>query len=115
MPKRKKSVRPSLSTPKLNVGANYARDTTGVYALTPGVTISLPTFDRNQGNIAIEQASRQLLHEEYQARLNTVYGAADRLVSELRLTEPPCPPSVRTKIPFWMPRVIWSSPRRVAK
>jgi hypothetical protein len=63
MPKRKKSARPSLSTPKLNVGANYARDTTGVYALTPFVTISLPTFDRNQGNIAIEQASRQLLHE----------------------------------------------------
>src|SRR6202043_3802905 len=61
--------------PKLNIGASYARDTTGVFTFTPAVTISLPIFDRNQGNIAIEQANRQVMHAEYQARLDAAYGA----------------------------------------
>ena len=41
--------------PKLNIGATYARDTTDVRTITPAVTIALPIFDRNQGNIAVAQ------------------------------------------------------------
>jgi outer membrane protein TolC len=47
----------------------------------------LPLFDRNQGNIAIERATREQLLEEYQARLDSAYDQAKRLISELRLVE----------------------------
>jgi outer membrane protein TolC len=73
--------------PKLNIAPNYTNDTTPVYTAGPTLTIGLPIFDRNQGNIAIERATRQHLHDEYQARLDTAYGAAERLISELSLIE----------------------------
>jgi outer membrane protein TolC len=73
--------------PKLNIGPNYTNDTTPVYTTGPILTIGLPIFDRNQGNISIERATRQVLHDEYQARLDAAYGAADRLITELNLIE----------------------------
>lgn len=73
--------------PKLNVGSNYSRDNTDVRAQSAAVAISLPIFDRNQGNIAIERATREQLREEYQARLDAAYGQAKRLISELQLAE----------------------------
>jgi outer membrane protein TolC len=73
--------------PKLNIGPNYTNDTTPVYTTGPTLTIGLPIFDRNQGNIAIERATRQVLRDEYQARLDAAYGAADRLITELNLIE----------------------------
>ena len=73
--------------PKVSVGSNFARDTSGVATQSIAITISLPIFDRNQGNIAIQNATREQLRAEYQARLDTAYGEATRLVSELRLTE----------------------------
>jgi len=73
--------------PKLNIGPNYTNDTTPVYTAGPTLTIGLPIFDRNQGNIAIERATRQGLRDEYQARLDAAYGAAGRLITELNLIE----------------------------
>jgi outer membrane protein TolC len=73
--------------PKLNIAPNYTNDTTPVYTAGPTLTIGLPIFDRNQGNIAIERATRQLLHDEYQARLDTAYAVASRLITELDLIE----------------------------
>jgi outer membrane protein TolC len=73
--------------PKLSVGTNYARDTSGIATRSIAVNFSLPIFDHNQGNIAIEQATRAQLREEYQARLDTAYGEAARIISELHLTE----------------------------
>ena len=73
--------------PKLNIGPNYTNDTTPVYTVGPTLTIGLPIFDRNQGNIAIERATRQGLRDEYQARLDSSYGAADRLITEVNLIE----------------------------
>jgi outer membrane protein TolC len=73
--------------PKLNIAPNYTNDTTPVYTAGPTITIGLPIFDRNQGNIAIERATRQRLRDEYQARLDTAYGAAGRLITELELIE----------------------------
>src|ERR1700730_12435382 len=73
--------------PKLSVGSNFVRDTTDVRSQSLAVSISLPIFDRNQGNISIEQATREQLREDYQARLDAAYGQAKRLISELRLTE----------------------------
>ena len=73
--------------PRLSVGSNFARDTTDVRTQSIAITISLPLFDRNQGNIAIEGATREQLGKEYQARLDSAYGQAKRLISELRLVE----------------------------
>jgi outer membrane protein TolC len=73
--------------PKLNIAPNYTNDTTPVYTAGPVITIGLPIFDRNQGNIAIERATRQQLRDEYQARLDTASSAAGRLITELNLIE----------------------------
>ena len=51
------------------------------------ISLELPVFNQNQGNIAIERATRRRLQDEYQARLDTAYGAADRLITELELIE----------------------------
>jgi outer membrane protein TolC len=57
--------------PVLNVGVTRARDTSGLYTLGFGLSLSLPVFNRNRGNIAIEQATRTKLMNEYQDRLNS--------------------------------------------
>lgn len=55
--------------PKIGIGTSRARDTGDVVAQGLSVTISLPFFDRNQGQIAIERATREQLFEEYVSRL----------------------------------------------
>jgi outer membrane protein TolC len=60
--------------PALNVGLSRARDTSGIYSVGFGLTLSLPIFNRNRGNIAIEDATRKKLYDEYQNRLNDAYG-----------------------------------------
>ncbi|MHB8474065.1 MAG: TolC family protein [Gammaproteobacteria bacterium] len=59
--------------PALNVGLTHARDTSGLYTLGFGLTLSLPVFNANRGNIAIETATRTKLFDEYQERLNSAY------------------------------------------
>ena len=59
--------------PALNVGLTRARDTSGLYSVGFGLTLSLPVFNRNRGNIAIEDATRKKLYDEYQNRLNGAY------------------------------------------
>jgi outer membrane protein TolC len=44
-----------------------------------GVTLTLPLFAGNRGNIAIERASREQLREEYRARLAQAVVDVDRL------------------------------------
>jgi outer membrane protein TolC len=55
--------------PKVSLGFNAARDTSNVKTIGLGVTIDIPIFDRNQGAIANETATRQKLFDEYAARL----------------------------------------------
>jgi outer membrane protein TolC len=55
--------------PKISLGPILARDTTNVHTAGLGAGIDLPVFDRNQGAIAVEQATRQKLFDEYAARL----------------------------------------------
>ncbi len=56
--------------PNLSVGFVRARDTSNIYTTGFQVNLSLPIFNRNQGNVAIEKATRQRLRDEYQTRLN---------------------------------------------
>jgi outer membrane protein TolC len=55
--------------PKISLGPILARDTSDVRTAGVGASIDLPVFDRNQGAIAVEQATRQKLFDEYAARL----------------------------------------------
>ena len=41
------------------IGATGGRDTSDVRTLGPQITFDLPIFDRNQGNIVVEEATRQ--------------------------------------------------------
>jgi outer membrane protein TolC len=54
--------------PALTFGGNWASDTSHVVSAGPQITLDLPIFNRNQGNIAIEQATRHKLYAEFNAR-----------------------------------------------
>jgi outer membrane protein TolC len=71
--------------PALNVGLTRARDSSNVYSTGIGITLSLPIFNRNRGNIAIELATRSKLRDEYQARLNQSSGEIHRILDEQRI------------------------------
>jgi outer membrane protein, heavy metal efflux system len=68
--------------PKINIGFTHAGDNTNVISSGFGVTIDLPLFDRNQGAIAIENATRTKLFDEYVARLFEARGEVARLVAD---------------------------------
>ncbi|MCL5282138.1 MAG: TolC family protein [Planctomycetes bacterium] len=55
--------------PKVSIGPTYARDVENVDTIGFGLGITLPVFDRNQGRIAAEQATRQKLFDEYVNRV----------------------------------------------
>jgi outer membrane protein TolC len=55
--------------PRITLGLTAARDTSNVKTIGVGATIDLPLFDRNQGVIATETATRQRLFDEYAARV----------------------------------------------
>lgn len=73
--------------PALALGFTRARDTGNV--TTSGFTLgfTLPLFDRNRGNIAIAQATRQQLHDDYAARLLTTRNDMQRLRGDLQTLE----------------------------
>ena len=54
--------------PSLVLGLLHARDTTNVVTTGYNIGIQIPVFNRNQGQIAIERATRQQLFDEYLAR-----------------------------------------------
>ncbi len=70
--------------PSLSLGIARANDTTNVHTISLGATLSLPVFDRNQGDIAIQTATRAQLLTEYQARLDQTTGDAWKLWTEMQ-------------------------------
>ena len=68
--------------PNLQIGFTKARDTSDVHTTSFGVTLNLPIFDRGQGQIAIERATREQLRAEYQSRINQIDSSAAKLQSE---------------------------------
>ena len=55
--------------PNISIGFQQASDNTNVHTTGFGVTVDLPIFDRNQGNIAIQKATRRVLFDAYTARV----------------------------------------------
>lgn len=71
--------------PALVIGGAGGRDTTDVQSAGPQITIDLPIFDRNQGNVAIETATRRKLHDEFAARLATAKGEVKSMLADAAL------------------------------
>lgn len=71
--------------PVLNVGFTGGSDNTNVHTLGPQITMDLPIFDRNQGNVAIAQATRRQLHAEFTARLAAGTGEIRALLADMAL------------------------------
>jgi len=69
--------------PKINIGFAHTGDTTNVITTGFAVTIDLPIFDRNQGVVAVESATRTKLFDEYVARLFEARGEIARLVADI--------------------------------
>jgi outer membrane protein TolC len=61
-----------------------ARDNGNISSKGFSISLSLPLFDGNRGNIAIERATRQQLHDEYSARLLNDRNDVQRLMADLR-------------------------------
>ncbi|EIM03349.1 TolC family protein [Rhodanobacter thiooxydans] len=74
--------------PALNIGFNTARDTSAIYTHGFSVGITLPLFDRNRGNIAIERATRQQLKDDYESRVLTTRSDMQRLAADLAALAP---------------------------
>jgi len=73
--------------PALTLGPNYGSDTARVKTLGPSASVTLPLFNRNRGNIAIQSATREQLRTEFAARLATASGGARALLANLATLE----------------------------
>jgi outer membrane protein, heavy metal efflux system len=71
--------------PALSFGGAYGSDTSHIQTLGPQITLELPIFNRNQGNIAIERATRRKLHAEYANRLEAARGEVAAMQRERAL------------------------------
>ncbi|MHB1022038.1 MAG: TolC family protein [Acidobacteriaceae bacterium] len=68
--------------PALSAGVNKARDPVeGVNSVGLNVSLTLPLFNRNRGQIAVQRATRAVLRQTYQARLDQAAGDADQVWS----------------------------------
>jgi outer membrane protein TolC len=68
--------------PNLILGAAGGSDNANVRNAGPTISMSLPIFDRNQGGVAIETATRRRLQEEYSARLTAAHGQVLAILTE---------------------------------
>lgn len=74
--------------PGLSAGVEMERDPVeGVNAIGPQVSMTLPLFNRNRGQIAIQKATRELLRQTYQARLDTARSQADEVWNATEIME----------------------------
>ncbi|WP_158083115.1 TolC family protein [Methyloprofundus sedimenti] len=55
--------------PKISIGFNHALDNSNLYTMGFGIAMTLPIFDHNQGQIALERATRAQLFDQYSNRI----------------------------------------------
>jgi outer membrane protein TolC len=71
--------------PNLVFGVTGGSDNSNVRNVGPQISMDLPVFNHNQGNVAIETATRQQLHDEYAARLIAAAGQVRAMMAEIDL------------------------------
>lgn len=69
--------------PKITLGFSRAGDTSKLETAGFSVSVSLPFFDRGQGRVALQEATRTRLFDEYVARLYEARAESARLVAEM--------------------------------
>ena len=70
--------------PAFSLGGQWGQDTTNVRSAGPAATFDLPVFDRNQGQVAQTRATRLLLQQQYQSRLDDAFGTVKGLEAQSR-------------------------------
>lgn len=66
--------------PAMSAGVDQARSAEeGIHTIGFTVNVTLPLFNRNRGQIAIQRATRALLYLTYQARLDQTVSEADQV------------------------------------
>lgn len=73
--------------PLMDLGFNRARDTSAIYTNGFNLSLTLPLFNRNRGNIAIEKATRQRLRDEFNWRLNAAASEIEAILDDRALAE----------------------------
>lgn len=71
--------------PAIQVGFSKARDADGIYTRGFQVSLTLPLFNRNRGNIAITKATREALHLEYSLRLTQAQDQVEQILQDQKL------------------------------
>ena len=70
--------------PRVNLGTNFLSDNGNVHSVGLVAAIDLPVFNRNQGTIAAERATRQRLFDEYASRVFDGRADVATAVADLR-------------------------------
>ena len=69
--------------PNLTFGVVGGSDNSNIRNVGPQIGLDLPIFDRNQGNIAVERATRAQLRAEYTARLAAASGQVQAALQDI--------------------------------
>jgi outer membrane protein TolC len=73
--------------PLLSVGVTGGHDNSDIRTVGPQITLELPLFNRNQGNIALARATRSQLHAEFSARLANSRAEVQSLLADMELLQ----------------------------
>lgn len=71
--------------PRLNLSLNAARDTGAVRTNGVAIGFDLPLWNRNRGAIAVQDATREQLRAEYEARLFSTRSEITTLIAAYRI------------------------------
>jgi len=69
--------------PDIQIGFTRSSDTSHVTSNTLGVSLNLPLFNANRGQIAVARATRQALADDYRARLLATRNDMQRLKAQM--------------------------------
>ena len=70
--------------PTIQVGPTGTKDAGGFYSLGIGISVGLPIFNRNQGKIALQKATRQKLYDTYINRVFLARSNIGKLLANIR-------------------------------
>jgi cobalt-zinc-cadmium efflux system outer membrane protein len=84
--------------PRISIGPTFGRDTDNIQTAGFGLSIVLPIFNRNQGKIARERATRKRLFDEYVNRVFEAHSHIELILSGIRFTTRQIAAAQATKI-----------------
>ncbi|TAN03448.1 MAG: TolC family protein [Rhodanobacteraceae bacterium] len=71
--------------PAIQIGFTRARDADAIYTRGFQISLTLPIFNRNRGNVAITKATRKELHDQYAIRLSQARAQAEQILQDQAL------------------------------